>query len=235
MANANKTYKNVFIDLDRTLWDFERNSWETLHDVFFLERLPQRGLTNFDIFMKKYTEINNQYWSLYREGKIEKESLRWRRFYDTFRFFGIDDKSLSERFSDYYIKISPTKTGVFPYTIELMEYLHTRYNIDILTNGFSEIQSAKIQYCGLSSYIQNLITSEAAGYKKPDVRMFEFALQKAHAEAETTIMIGDEFEVDIIGAANAGIDTIYVNFQGDFNGVETTYQVSSLKKIMDIL
>lgn len=230
-----KKYQTIFLDLDRTLWDFERNSRETLHDVFFLERLPQRGLADFEIFMKKFSEINNQYWTLYRDAKIEKEVLRWKRFYDTFLFFGIDNQHLAEHFSNYYIKISPTKTGVFPYTIELMEYLYREYELHILTNGFSEIQSVKIQYCGLNKYIKNLITSEAAGFKKPDVRMFEYALHQANAEPETTIMIGDEFDVDIVGATNAGIDTIFVNFQGNFNGVEATFKVHSLKEIMDIL
>lgn len=230
-----KRYKNIFLDLDRTLWDFDRNSRETLHDIFFLERLPERGISDFEIFMKKYTEINNRFWELYREAKIEKKLLRWKRFYDTFLYFGIDDQSLAERFSDYYIKISPTKTGVFPYAIELMEYLHKRYDLHILTNGFSEIQIVKIACCGLNHYIQNLITSESAGFRKPDVRFFEYALRQSNAEPETSIMIGDEYDVDIVGAACSGIDTVYVNFKGDFKGIEATFKVQSLKDIMKIL
>lgn len=230
-----KLYKTIFLDLDRTLWDFERNNKETLHDIFFLERLPQRGLTDFEQFFETFNAINTGYWTLYRENKIEKELLRWKRFFDTFLQLGIDDEELAKRFSDYYIKISPTKTGVFPYTIELMEYLHKKYDLHILTNGFSEIQTVKVKSCGLTPYIKNLITSERTGFIKPDVRFFKFSLQLAHASPETTMMIGDEYEVDILGASKAKIDTIYVNYQGNYNGIEATHKVNSLKTIMDIL
>ena len=57
----------------------------------------------------------------------------------------------------------------------------------------------------LSSFFTEIITSESAGYRKPDPRVFDFALAKAGASKQESIMIGDNLATDISGAKNAGI------------------------------
>ncbi|MDT8308249.1 MAG: HAD-IA family hydrolase, partial [Bacteroidales bacterium] len=95
----------------------------------------------------------------------------------------------------------------------------------------------KLHSSGLHRYFQQVITSEKAGKKKPDRHIFEYALQMASAQCAESIMIGDDLEVDIEGAAKAGIDQVYVNYQNLPlpHGIEPTYVVPDLKAVGEIL
>ena len=82
-----------------------------------------------------------------------------------------------------------------------------------------------------------MVLSEAAYALKPDKRIFEYALQLNNAMASETIMIGDSYESDIVGAQNAGMDQIYFNPHTEVkeNNKPATYWVKSLDKIFDII
>lgn len=228
-------YKAIFFDLDRTLWDMERNNYETLYDLYFFHRLEQKGISNTALFIDTYNHVNQAAWELYREDKIDKEALRWRRFNDTFLLLGLNDIELSMRMSDDYIRINPIKTNLMPFALETIDYLHRKYDLFIITNGFEEVQYTKTSQCGILHYFKKLITSEAAGYKKPDVRIFQHALEVAGFEPKSCLMVGDEYETDIVGAKNAGIDQAYLDPAGDFENIEATYKISSLKTLQDML
>ena len=124
-----------------------------------------------------------------------------------------------------------------PYAKELLDYLYPKYPLTIVSNGFIEVQYKKIHSCGIEQYFAHVVLSEAANALKPDKRIFEHALQLNNATASETIMIGDSYEADIVGARNAGIDQIYYNPQLEVkeNNKPATYWVKSLEEIMNIL
>ncbi len=230
-----KTYKHIFFDLDRTLWDFEKSAlqaFDIIHDKY---ELVYQGVENAGAFHDAYTIHNNRLWDLYRLGEISKEALKGKRFHLTLLDFGIDDKKMAEQIGEDYTVISPKLVNLFPNAIEILEYLFPKYRMHIITNGFSEVQELKLKSSGMDKFFDKVITSEEAGVKKPDLRIFKYALEKAGTNAGESIMIGDDYKVDIIGAQNAGLDQIFFNPQKEefLNGC--TFEVADLIEIKGFL
>ncbi|HLO90921.1 MAG TPA: YjjG family noncanonical pyrimidine nucleotidase [Lentimicrobium sp.] len=230
-----KTYTHIFFDLDRTLWDFDRNSSETFMDIHQKYDLPGRGVTDFDDFMNRYHKINLELWEHYRQGTIEKEVLNVQRFSLTLDTFGISDNNLCESIAKDYIEISPTKRHLFPGTGDILKYLSEKYTLHIITNGFEEVQHRKLESSGLRKYFTEVITSEDAGYKKPDINIFNYAFDVTGANPANSLMIGDDVEVDVIGARDAGMDQVLVDHHHKHSPVEATYYVTSLEELAHLL
>lgn len=228
-------YKHIFFDLDRTLWDFEQNATDTLNDIYIGENLKQYGISDSDAFIRVYKMFNRGLWQQYKENQVSKDYLKTERFYRTLKHFGMEDYELAQKIGKDYIEISPTKKKLFPYSIEILEYLENKYQLHIITNGFEEVQFVKLEHAGLRPFFKEVITSESVGFKKPDKKIFDFAIEKAGATKHDSIMIGDDAEADIKGAQQAGIDQVYVNFFKPGNGVNATFEVHSLNEIGKIL
>lgn len=227
--------KHIFFDLDRTLWDFEKSASQTFEEIYHRYELQKKGIPSVEKFHDYYTIHNNRLWDKYRKDEIKKEVLRSLRFLLTLKDFGIIDEVLSEKIGDDYIRISPLKVNLFPYSIELLEYLFPLYKLHIITNGFSEVQKTKLKTSGMDKYFIEVITSEDAGVKKPHPDIFKFAFEKAGALPFESIMIGDDYEVDIIGAKEANMDQIFVDHEKKYKQNGSTYYINNLKEIEGIL
>jgi putative hydrolase of the HAD superfamily len=228
------TYKNIYFDLDRTLWDFQTNSEQTLKEL--LEKHAPDLVSRSTEFISIYHQVNELLWIKYREGEITKEKLRTQRFVDTFSIMGFPCNGIFEAMGMDYIKESPLKTGLFPHALETLEYLkHKGYRLFLLTNGFSEVQAVKIKSSGLEPFFEKMITSEEAGYQKPHRKIFEFALKTVNARKKESIMIGDDLENDIFGARRFGMDTIYFNPQKIKHGQNTNFEITSLHELRFVL
>lgn len=230
-----KNYKYIFFDLDHTLWDFERNAEETKQEIFEKYDLKSRGIESYQIFREKYVPINTGLWDLYRENKIEKEELNFKRFYLTLCEFGIDDKVLGADMAYDFIEGISEKTFLFPYAEEILKYLYPKYLLYIITNGFEEVQYRKLAKSGMDKYFTKIITSEAAGSKKPDPEIFQYAFELTGAELDESIMIGDDPIVDIGGARSYGMDQLFVNFDEKLPSCGATFEVKSLMEIEKLL
>lgn len=230
-----KTYKHLFFDLDRTLWDLDRNSRETLLELFQHYKLEELGVLNFDAFFENYKHINDRLWDDYRKGLIHKDNLRTIRFSQTLQLFDIFDPRLAEQIGYSYVEISPKKTNLLPNALSTLEYLAPNYQIHIITNGFEEVQLIKLENSGLRPYFSQIITSEKAQCKKPDPRIFAFALHEAGAKRNESLMIGDSLELDIIGAKQVGINQVYFNPEGHKHAVEITHEIKNLQELQTIL
>ena len=226
---------DVFFDLDRTLWDFDRNSHNTLMDIFYEYSLSKKGISSPQKFIDSYILHNERLWSLYRQDKISKELLRSERFNLTFSDFGINDNLLSVDIGEDYINKCPLQTDLFPHTIEILNYLNVKYSLHIITNGFEEVQHIKLKASNLISFFDNIITSEMVNVKKPDPIIFQYALDKAKVLAKNSIMIGDDLPVDIIGAKDIGMSQIYFNPKKKCHNEKIDYEIACLKEIKGIL
>jgi putative hydrolase of the HAD superfamily len=196
-------------DLDDTLWDFHGNSkivLEQLHRQVFDEKIP------FYLFYDTYLPINDTLWADYRNGKIEVEHLKYERFYQTLKAFGIDDLDLSKWFSSAYLDALPKQTKLFPKALDVLNELkHRKKTIAILTNGFTEVQTHKIEKSGLRPYIDYLFTSEAIGVAKPHKHYFQTVMSKMQAVSQEMIMVGDSLVSDIQGATDSDIEAVWFN------------------------
>lgn len=225
-------YKHLFFDLDHTLWDFEANSRQTLQELYSLLALDNRGVSDFDAFHKCYIIHNDKLWERYRNGYIKVDELRWKRMWLTLLDFKIADEALAREMDRQFLDALPTRNILFPYTIEILEYLRGKgYRLHLITNGFEKTQHCKLENAGLSGYFGEVVTSEGSNSLKPHREIFEYAFKKAGADPAESIMLGDSIEVDIQGAINAGIDQVYINHLGIEPAIKPTYMVNSLKEL----
>jgi putative hydrolase of the HAD superfamily len=228
-------YRHLFFDLDHTLWDFEANARATLAELHAILGLKEKGVSDFDLFHKNYLIHNDKLWERYRNGFIKQDELRVKRMWLSLLDFKIADEALAKEMSVRFLDLLPTRTILFPYAIEILQYLTAKgYEIHLITNGFEKTQHNKLKYSGLDRFFKEVITSEGSNSLKPNKEIFEFALQKTAASKEESIMIGDSVEVDIIGAMNAGIDQVFVNHHLIATDVNPTYMVTSLKGLEGI-
>lgn len=200
---------HIFFDLDRTLWDFERNSAETLGELFDELKLGYAGIPDAKTFIRLYIEKNDACWALYRQNKMSKDRLRVERFVMALAEFRIQDDVLAHEMAEKYVERSPLKTSLFPHTLETLAYLADKYTLHIITNGFEEVQHIKLKQSGLEPYFKTVTTSERAGCKKPDAQIFRHAMAVAGAYAFNSLMVGDDWDVDIAGALDAGMQAVH--------------------------
>jgi putative hydrolase of the HAD superfamily len=236
-ASLQMKYQHIFFDLDHTLWDFETNSKETLHDLYHELELKSAGIPEFDHFHSTYHHHNTIFWDRFRKGYITREELRWKRMWRTLLEYKVTNETLARTLSERYLEILPTKKNLFHDTLEILDYLKARqYPMHLITNGFEKTQYAKIRNSGIEPYFTHIITSEAAGIMKPHAAIFEYAIKIAGTTADASIMIGDTLDADIEGGNNAGMDTVYFNPEKTAPGdIIPTFVIHSLGELKTIL
>jgi putative hydrolase of the HAD superfamily len=208
----NKAIKHVFFDLDHTLWDFDKNSALTFDKIFKLHNVG----VDLESFLKVYEPLNLKYWKRYRNDEIDKIELRYGRLRDTFDEinFNVEDGLINSLSTDYIEHLS-SFNHLFEGTMDLLEYLHPKYQLHIITNGFEEAQLKKMNSSAITAFFKTITNAEVAGVKKPNPIIFNYALKIAKAEPNESIMIGDNYEADVLGALNVGYDAIFFNYRDD--------------------
>ena len=219
--------KHIFFDLDHTLWDFETNSKRTFSHIF--ERNDLR--VNFNDFIEVYQPINHRYWKLFREDKVSKADLRYGRLREAFDGikFDVSDEMI-HLLSEEYITYLADHNELFDNAFNVLDYLKPQYNMHIITNGFEEVQHRKLNNSKLLPFFDQVITSEKVGVKKPNPVIFEYALDLTGAGAHESVMIGDNFEADILGAINVGMQAIFCKFNGEI----ATKEVPTVDNLLEL-
>ena len=231
--------KTLFIDLDDTIWDFRANSMWSLRQVygeFSLDRVFPR----YEQFQSLYMEANHELWEAYHHNRVTKEFLIVERFARPFRQVGSalsGDMDFIMQLNHRYLDVLAGQNRLVPGAVDLLDYLTGKgYPLYILSNGFSEVQSRKLHSGGIDRYFKRLILSDELGITKPDRRLFDYALQLVGAEPSDTLIVGDNYDADILGAMNAGWGTIYFNRDNlPVAGARPDYVVTALSDIKQIL
>ena len=227
-------YKHLFFDLDHTLWDFDKNSENTLKGLYYEYDLDSRGIPGFEAFMEIYRVHNDRLWERFRNGYIKREELRWKRIWLTLLDFKVADTALAYEMSAAYLEILPQQTILTPFAKELLNHCKGRYVMHLITNGFETTQWQKLQYSGIAPYFGHVITSEKSDRPKPHREIFDYALRATGAVAEDSIMIGDALDKDILGAFNEGWDQVYYNPARIVHDRKPTYEVGCLSEMMSV-
>ena len=230
-------YKDLFIDFDDTLYDTYGNAVIALRETFDAFHLERR-FPDPQVFYDAYWAANIDLWTRYSRGEITRDFLiveRFRRPLSTGDGLAVTD-DLCLEMSDVFLGYCSSKPGVVEGAHSLMDYLRQRgYRMHMTSNGFHEVQYKKLAACGLRDYFDTIILSEDAGANKPSPQYFDYALKVSGACRETTLMIGDNLNTDIVGAHNAGLDTILFNRWGVEPTDVPTHTVTRLLDIKDIL
>lgn len=244
-----KTYKHLFFDLDGTLWDLKRNTRAAMTELF-TQHQQEIGHLDFELFYTRYHHHNDHVWTLYRQDKIKKEELRYVRFERAFSDVNhIASSNFIDRFSLDFLEVAPRQPLTMEGAHEVLNHCKGRYHMHIITNGFFEVQGHKMQAARLEGYFQHIINSEHVGVRKPHNDIFQHSLEKAGAVKEESLMIGDDWDADILGARDFGIDQAYLSTkeieQNEVNAdhgngpvrhnYKPTYTLHSLLELLEIL
>ena len=233
-----KRYSDLFIDFDDTLYDTHGNAVIALKELFEALQLD-RYFPEPELFYDEYWKANIDLWTRYSKEEITRDYLIVERFRRPLSFGkGLDPTvEYCLKTSDLFLDLCSSKPGLVEGAQELVGYLKAKgYRMHICSNGFHEVQYKKLRACGLYDHFDTIILSEDAGANKPSQQFFDYALLKSGAKKETTLMIGDNFNTDILGAKQAGLDTAYFNRFPEYPATEPiTFEVISLKQLMDIL
>lgn len=230
-----KTYEHIFFDLDHTLWDYEGNAGEALHELYDHYQLGEKGMFSKAELVTTFFEVNDMLWDDYNHHRIQRKDLRERRFPTIFKRLGLPLDLRPKNIETEYIALSPTKDKVFDHAHELLDYLRPKYELHIITNGFDDIQSTKMSSSGIDHYFKVIITSETAGFRKPDPRIFQLALDRSGAEAGNSLMVGDNLRADIGGARDFGMDQVFFNPGKKSHTEQVTHEISGLKELISLL
>ncbi|MXV37504.1 noncanonical pyrimidine nucleotidase, YjjG family [Flavobacteriaceae bacterium Ap0902] len=227
--------RHVFFDLDNTLWDHRGNSEATLRQMFKDYQITEQYNLDFDAWHEVFYEKNEYLWAELREGHIQKQTLRDRRFAEPFKYFKIEDPTLSEKFDMNYLERMAKMKGEVAGAKDLLEYLSPYYTLHVITNGFEEVSQAKIDNAELSAYIETLTCADEIGLRKPDPRLFELAASKAGASKEESVIIGDDWIADVLGGTSFGWKAIFFDSLNDGNQLDGVPNVKKLEEIKQYL
>lgn len=222
--------QHIFFDLDNTLWDHRRNAYLTIKDLFEKEEITLRYRIDFEEFHAVYHDINEKLWEDIRDGIIDKEYLRKHRFYDTFRHFKVDDEKLAMYFEEHFLDKILNHNNLVEGAGYILEYLKSKnYILHIISNGFKEVTERKCILSGIDHYFQTITSADSVGVRKPNPAIFEYALGLSDVQKETSILIGDDWIADVVGAQNFGMDVIF------FDVLNENPQQGGLKVITHLL
>jgi putative hydrolase of the HAD superfamily len=195
--------KAVFFDIDDTLYDtsgFAELARKAALNVMIDAGLP---LTSQEAYI------------LLREIIKEKGSNYDKHFNVlTKRVFGKENPLLIALGMITYHNVKFALLRLFPDTIPLLIYLKKKgYRLGVISNGLTIKQWEKLIRLGLYHFFDEVVTSEEAKVEKPDNEIFNLAMSRMDCEPNMSVMVGNKFREDIMGAINVGMTGILVNSQ----------------------
>lgn len=220
-------YQWLLFDADETLFYF---------DAFAgLKRLFQAY--DIEFTEKDYAEyklINKPLWVEYQEKRITAEDLKSQRFQQWANTLDVPTDELNSGF----LKAMAHICKPLPGAEVLLEALASKVNMAIITNGFTELQEARLENTGFKKFFSEVVISEQVGLAKPDVGIFEHTFDRIkHQDKATVLMVGDNPHSDILGGMKAGIDTCWLNHHGAPvpENIRPTYEVADLHQLKSLL
>ena len=220
-------YDWIFFDADETLFHFD--SFKGMKLMF-----SRFGVDFSEQDYSLYQEINLPLWDDYQDGRITAEHLKHVRFKSWAAKLDMTTVELNSAFLAAMADIC----SLLPGAKELMESLKGKVKMGIITNGFTELQSIRLDRTGMTDYFDHVIISEEVGVAKPDIKIFEYAYNLIGLTSKQRIlMVGDNPYSDILGGLDFGIETCWLNSQEKATpiGINPHYQVKSLVDLQDLL
>ena len=192
--------KAVFFDID-----------DTLYDTSGFAKLARKAALNAMIDAGLPLSPDEAY-DLLREIIKEKGSN-----YDkhlnvlTKRVFGEEKPLLIALGMITYHNVKFALLRLFPETMSTLIHLKARgYHLGVISNGITIKQYEKLVRLGLYHFFDSVITSQEAGVEKPDIAIFELAMKTMGCKAENSVMIGNSFNDDVLGAIDAGMSAVFL-------------------------
>jgi FMN phosphatase YigB (HAD superfamily) len=202
-------YKGIIFDLDDTLYDYKKCHETGILTVinYIIEHNDKHK--NYEYIFEVYNKINNKLkHELKNTASSHNKSIYFKHLIEELNLDYYHFQILHELYwTNFY-----TNMVCFEGVEDFIIWNKTNdIKIGILTDYETEYQIIKLEKLGLLSYIDNIVTSEEVGIEKPSVNMFSQMLRKMNLSCDEVIMIGDNYEKDIIGALNIGVKSYWFN------------------------
>lgn len=221
--------KAVLIDIDDTIFDFEKCSKNA-----FKKTLKKLDLSYKEKDFLYFNKVNDILWSKQKLGGMNIEEVFTHRSNMMSKYFELDIKK--EIFNDLFVEFLYDEVEMVDGIKDLLSYLSNKYQIYAASNGLYDMQVNRIKKSNLSKYFKDIFVSDKIGYEKPDERFFNKIMDITKYSNDDLIMVGDSIKSDIIGAKNSNIKSIYFNKENKkISDKNFTYQVKNLSEIKKIL
>lgn len=217
----------IFFDADETLFTFD--SFTGLQRMFL-----DYSVTFTAEDFQDYQAVNKPLWVDYQNGAITSLQLQRQRFVGWGEQLNVPPEELNDAFMNAMAEICAPLPGA----VSLVNALHGKVKMGIITNGFTSLQQIRLERTGLRDRFDLLVISEEVGVAKPDPRIFDYALEQAGSpDRSRVLMVGDTAESDILGGINAGLSTCWLNahHREQPAGIEPTRTVASLSELEQLL
>jgi putative hydrolase of the HAD superfamily len=203
----------VLFDLDDTLFDHRhgaRTALQHLHGAHgCFASIP------FDHFERQHSTVLEELHRRVVAGELPLDVARRERFRRLFEQAGVaaDDETVNQTavlYRDRYLATRQAIAGA----VTLLPLVRERARIGVVSNNLLQEQQDKMRHLGFDRYVDVLVVSEEAGISKPDPRIFALALDRLGCTAGDAVMVGDSWQMDVLGARAAGIRAIWFNRLG---------------------
>jgi putative hydrolase of the HAD superfamily len=208
-----RTIDAVLFDLDDTLHDDTR-AFKLAARRVAGEVAAERGIDAERLFAAYVAEASGFWKKLSREHLTTPiHDTRTQLWSDALVAAGVPlDVPLAERCAERYTRYRADVLELSPGALDLMRALRQRgCKLGIVTNGFAATHHEKVDRLGLRPYVDGLFLADELGLVKPDPEIFAHACRTLGSEPERTAMVGDRYDRDITGAAEAGLFTVLVD------------------------
>lgn len=221
-------YKAVLIDIDNTLFHFDESSYKALRLTF-----AQYGVDFTRAMFRAYEAINRRYWNAYERGELAYARLFIDRFDEYFATIGLHADAAE--FDRRYRAGLAQGYDLMPHARALLQALHGRWKVFVVTNGDAATQRARIAGTQLGQYFDALFISEEVGFQKPDAAFFDAVFDAVGAQYRAcSLLVGDSLTSDMQGGRNAGIRTCFYGRPEDADA-RCDYVIEDLMQVLPIL
>jgi len=195
--------KFVYFDLDDTLLDHKHAEHAALQ-ILHSDLDQPFGSHSFESVHSAYSTINPVVWRKYSAGEYTKREAKVGRFTQLLERLDLEsdiDETLAHRYLEAYSGHWKEIEGAF----DAFNAIARKLPVGILTNGFVEIQEAKMrQFDVLAQSSHAVVISEEVGVLKPDPRLFAEASKRAGVSPHDILYVGDSLSSDVKGGIGAG-------------------------------
>ncbi|MDO7851916.1 HAD family hydrolase [Hymenobacter convexus] len=224
----------VLFDLDDTLFDHIATARASLRAS--AAPLPFFQTVDFEPFYQLYSELLEEYHALLMAGRYSYDEARRLRFERLLTPYWpaatpgeVDDFVRANQL--HYPLMRQPVTGARA----LLQALKPDYRIGIVTNNRTAEQEEKLAFLGMTDLVDALVTSEEVGVPKPDAQIFEVAMQRLGARPSETVLVGDNWRADVLGALAVGIRPVWVNRLGAARPLPHVAEISTFEPLEDAL
>ncbi|HEX8428676.1 HAD family hydrolase [Hymenobacter sp.] len=234
LPRPDSTYPTVVLfDLDDTLFDHANTARAALANS--TAGLPEFQGVDLEVLYQQYSEILEEMHPQVLAGRYSYEDARRLRFQRLLTPYGLGttpteaDQFARRHYANYQHLRRPV-AGALP----LLEALKPHHRIGIVTNNRTSEQQEKLAQLGMTHLVDALITSEDVGVTKPDARIYQVALERLHASPAETVMVGDNWLADVVGALAVGIRPLWLNRFGGTRALAHVDEITSLEPLEDV-